>query len=176
MRDWIVILLIALASLGLGFWAFRLRPTMGAEEAAGEAGTGGAGPMVGSSERTAANGGEPFDVVVPNTMVAPHPEDRLVATLAFEGPPGTIPVKRGEVVIGRHSSDDVRIPDVSVSRHHARLVARGDGGFEIHNLTAVRSEPNPMLVNGASREHADIADGDVISLGGVSFQFRLATA
>jgi pSer/pThr/pTyr-binding forkhead associated (FHA) protein len=83
-------------------------------------------------------------------------------------------VRRGEIVIGRHSDDDVRVPDVRVSRHHARLVAHG-GGFEIHNLTVVRSEPNPMLVNGKSRERANVADGDVITLGGVSFKLRRAT-
>jgi FHA domain len=164
MHDWIVIPLIALAGLVLGFWALRQRSS--ADDA----------HPSGSADRAASATGKASAVPVPNTTVAPHPEDRLVATLAFDGPPGMVPVKRGEVVIGRHSSDDVRIPDVRVSRHHARLVARGDGGFEIHNLTAVRSEPNPMLVNGASREHADIADGDVISLGGVSFKFQLATA
>lgn len=115
-------------------------------------------------------------MAVPNTTVPPHPEDRLLATLVFEGPPGEVPVRRGELVIGRHSSDDVRISDVRVSRHHARLVARADGDFEIHNLTSVRSEPNPMQVNGADREHAMIVDGDVVTLGGVSFQFRLAAA
>lgn len=174
MRDWIVILLIALVSVGLGYWALRQRSGSGDAKPAGDAGPGGIGSAAGPSDMPAAVRGKA--TAVPNTTIAPHPEDRPVATLAFEGPPGMVPVKRGEVVIGRHSSDDVRIPDVRVSRHHARLVARVDGGFEIHNLTAVRSEPNPMLVNGASQEHADIADGDVITLGGVSFQFRLATA
>ncbi len=110
----------------------------------------------------------------PNTKVMPHPDDMPLATLEFEGPPGRVQVRRSETVIGRHSGDDIRVPDVRVSRHHARLVARGDGGFEIHNLTAVRSEPNQMLVNGESREHADVADGDVVTLGGVSFRFMLA--
>jgi pSer/pThr/pTyr-binding forkhead associated (FHA) protein len=85
-----------------------------------------------------------------------------------------VAVLQPEVVIGRHSEDDIRVPDVRVSRHHARLVAKRGGGFEIHNLTAVRSEPNPMLVNGEAREHADINDGDVVSLGGVNFTFRAA--
>ncbi len=161
MHDGIVILLIALATLGLGIWALRQRRTMADE---------------GTERQHRTGSSEPPVVMVPNTTISPLPEDRLVATLAFEGPPGTIPLKRGEFVIGRHSRDDVHIPDVRVSRHHARFVARGDGGFEIHNLTAVRPEPNSMLVNGASREHANIADGDVISLGGVTFQFRLATA
>jgi pSer/pThr/pTyr-binding forkhead associated (FHA) protein len=112
---------------------------------------------------------------VPNTSIPPLPEDRPLAVLEFDGPPGRVPVKRGAIVIGRHTDDDVRVPDVRVSRHHARLVAHGGrDGFEIHNLTAVRSEPNPMLVNGKSREHASVGDGDVITLGGVSFRLRRA--
>lgn len=97
-----------------------------------------------------------------------------LALLEFEGPPGRVAIERAEVVIGRHSQDDIRVSDVRVSRHHARLVAKRDGRFEIHNLTADRSEPNPMQINGETREHADIADGDVVTLGGVSFTFRRA--
>jgi pSer/pThr/pTyr-binding forkhead associated (FHA) protein len=111
---------------------------------------------------------------VPNLSVPPHPEYVERAVLEFDGPPGRVPIRLGEVIIGRHSSDDVRVPDVRISRHHARLVARTDGGFEIHNLTAVRSEPNPMEVNGVALEHADVDDGDIITLGGVSFRFRSA--
>ncbi len=97
-----------------------------------------------------------------------------IAFLDFEGAIGRVEVERPEVVIGRHSKDDIRINDVRVSRHHARLVAKRGGGFEIHNLTSDRSEPNPMQINGETREHADIADGDVVTLGGVSFVFRRA--
>ena len=94
-----------------------------------------------------------------------------MAVLEFDGPPGLVPIRRGETVIGRHSEDDVRVRDVRISRHHARLTA-GSDRCEILNLTARRSEPNPMLVNGATLERADVVDGDVISLGGVSFTFR----
>jgi len=118
----------------------------------------------------------PQPVPVPeivSTRVEPHPENRPVAVLEFDGPPWSVSIMRGETVIGRHSEDDVRIRDVRISRHHARLSADAEH-FEIENLTARRSEPNPMLVNGASREHAEVNDGDVINLGGVTFTFRKA--
>ncbi|MCK1489755.1 cation:proton antiporter [Bradyrhizobium sp. 180] len=86
---------------------------------------------------------------------------------------GSIPIMKADAVIGRHSDDDVRIPDVRVSRHHARLIS-ADGNYEIHNLTALRSEPNPLLVNGQEREHSQLHDGDEISLGGVKFIFKSA--
>ncbi|MBS0242191.1 MAG: FHA domain-containing protein [Proteobacteria bacterium] len=156
MRDWLVILVIGLASLAIGFWAMRRRSAT--ETPAPALSPRAAGPMA-----------------VPSTKVLPHPEDRPLAILDFDGPPGRVAVRRTETVIGRHSSDDIRVPDVRVSRHHARLVVSTGGSLEIHNLTAVRSEPNPMLVNGEPREHATIKDGDVVSLGGVNFRLMPVT-
>lgn len=121
---------------------------------------------------------EPASQAVPAPRPAPAPVaealPKSLAFLEFEGALGRVHIERPEVVIGRHTQDDIRINDVRVSRHHARLVAKRNGGFEIHNLTSVRSEPNPMQINGETREHADIVDGDVVTLGGVSFVFRMA--
>lgn len=108
------------------------------------------------------------------TRPVPAPVASSIAYLDFDGFMGRVEIERPEVVIGRHSQDDIRINDVRVSRHHARLVAKRGGGFEIHNLTSDRSEPNPMQINGETRAHGDIADGDVVTLGGVSFVFRRA--
>jgi pSer/pThr/pTyr-binding forkhead associated (FHA) protein len=93
------------------------------------------------------------------------------ARLVFDSPLGTIPLTKSELIIGRHSEDDINIPDIRVSRHHARLTST-DGKFTIHNLTALRSEPNPLEINGVEREHAELHDGDQVSLGGVTFTFR----
>lgn len=91
--------------------------------------------------------------------------------LVFKDQRGSVPITKSEVIIGRHSEDDVQIKDVRISRHHARLAAI-DSGYEIHNLTAVRSEPNPMQINGVEKEHAKLEDGDLVSLGGIEFTFR----
>jgi pSer/pThr/pTyr-binding forkhead associated (FHA) protein len=93
--------------------------------------------------------------------------------LLFIDGEGSILITKPEVVIGRNSDDDVRIPDVRISRHHARLTS-ADGHYEIHNLTALRSEPNPLLINGVDKEHAQLHHGDEISLGGVKFIFKEA--
>jgi Kef-type K+ transport system membrane component KefB len=85
----------------------------------------------------------------------------------------TFPLHEGEEFIGRHSENEIRIPDVRVSRRHARIVGMG-GHYELHNLTAVRSEPNPILINDVEREHAELRNGDVISLGGVKLRFKAA--
>jgi hypothetical protein len=160
MRDWVLIGVIALLSAVVGYFALRRRPPV-------EAAPIGAAETPPSPKAVMEAGVERPDGPAP-AAGAP------LAVLIFDGAPGRVAVLQPEVVIGRHSEDDIRVPDVRVSRHHARLVAKRGGGFEIHNLTAVRSEPNPMLVNGEAREHADINDGDVVSLGGVNFTFRAA--
>lgn len=169
MRDWIIIVLIAILGAGLGYWAVRSRSRGVAEGAT-------AGPSAGSTvEMPVPSGTAPTGGATGMSRSGAANTSSL-AVLDFEGEPGRVTVMRPEVVIGRHSEDDIQVRDVRVSRHHARLVARRDGGFEIHNLTAVRSEPNPMQVNGVTREHAALQDGDIVSLGGVNFTLWLKAA
>jgi hypothetical protein len=96
--------------------------------------------------------------------------------LEFDGPPGRVVLSKPEVQIGRHSEDDVHVSDITVSRHHARIVARPDGGFDLINQTAARSDPNPILVNGKDQEQARLRDGDKVEIGATAFVFRLANA
>lgn len=97
---------------------------------------------------------------------------RALPNLEFGGTLGTIAMPKTEVVIGRHSSDDIPISDVRISRHHARLHLGPNGRYIIVNQTAVRSEPNPVQINGKTREEAELNNGDIVSIGGVQFTFR----
>jgi pSer/pThr/pTyr-binding forkhead associated (FHA) protein len=112
----------------------------------------------------------------PLRSAAPSPEatsqPETLALLEFEDDPRVVSIARPRVVIGRHSDDDIRIRDVTVSRHHALLELDANGNFTIHNQTANREEPNQLLVNGIYREHATLNDGDLVTLGGVTFRFR----
>jgi len=121
-------------------------------------------PVAGGSIAAAAT-------AVNDAAVKPASTDAL-ALLEFEEDPRVVSIARPRVVIGRHSDDDIRIRDVTVSRHHALLELDGNGNFAIHNQTAGRDEPNQLLVNGVYREHAILADGDLVTLGGVTFRFR----
>jgi pSer/pThr/pTyr-binding forkhead associated (FHA) protein len=105
-----------------------------------------------------------------------QPPKVSLAVLEFEDDPGVVAIDQPRVTIGRHSDDDIRVKDVTVSRHHALLQLNAAGLFEIHNQTADRSEPNPLLVNGVYREHAELADGDLVTIGGVTFRFRREAA
>jgi Kef-type K+ transport system membrane component KefB len=96
------------------------------------------------------------------------------ASLDFEHAIGKVAVTSPDVVIGRHKDDGIRVNDVRVSRGHARLKQLGDGTYEITNLTATRSEPNPITVNGVEKEKSVLKNGDTVSLNGVNFKFRNA--
>ena len=97
-----------------------------------------------------------------------------LATVEFEKGLGTFKVIEPRTVIGRHSDANIRVNDIRVSRHHALLAEVGGGKIELHNQMADRAEPNPILINGIIKEHAILADGDKVSLGGVGFTFRYA--
>eukprot|EP00047_Mylnosiga_fluctuans_P000616 m.196386 g.196386 ORF g.196386 m.196386 type:complete len:867 (+) comp10085_c3_seq1:39-2639(+) len=60
------------------------------------------------------------------------------------------------------SMDDVRKPNVMVSRHHATIVKTGDA-FKFSCLGV-----NGALINGTRVKEADLADGDIIVFGGIS--------
>jgi len=89
-----------------------------------------------------------------------------MAKLVFDDEFGAFSVMRGSVTIGRHSDNDLKINDVRVSRHHARLTVAHNDHFEIENLTADRAQPNPLTVNGVATEQANLSEGDKVALGG----------
>jgi ABC transport system ATP-binding/permease protein len=81
----------------------------------------------------------------------------------IEAPPGSIK-------IGRATDNDIVIPDVLASRHHATLVP-GPGGTQIRDERSI----NGTFVNGARVESKVLADGDVVTIGNVDLAFRGGT-
>jgi len=65
-----------------------------------------------------------------------------------------------EVTLGRELDNAMRLPDPSISRHHA-VVRQAAGGHEIQDL----GSSNGVLVNGNRVETAQLQDGDRITLG-----------
>jgi hypothetical protein len=125
----------------------------------------------------AAKAAEPvLDTAEPTVAQAPAATKApVLATLEFDHGLGTFNVAAPTAVVGRHSDDDIRINDIRVSRHHARLAQNQDGRFEIHNQTADRDNANPIIINGVEHEHAILQEGDKVVLGGApAFVFRYA--
>jgi len=102
-----------------------------------------------------------------------------VAWLEFNGAPGTVPMHKDRISIGRERDNDVVTDEteLAVSRHHAVISMAPDGSFQIVNRSAdYRSEPNPILINGVPHESGRIADGDVIKLGTGNYGFLFREA
>lgn len=70
-----------------------------------------------------------------------------------------------ELVLGRHSSCDVVLPDPTVSRHHARLVFR-DGAWILQDLQST----NGTIVNGERVGRCELRPGDRLVLGDEALQ------
>lgn len=114
-------------------------------------------------------------VTVMGPAAAPRSGDGNLATSMLKilrpGRPAEAPP--GSVKIGRASDNDIVIPDVLASRHHATLIpgAGPSGGAEIRDERSI----NGTFVNGARVDSAMLTDGDTVTIGNVDLVFRDGT-
>jgi ABC-type multidrug transport system ATPase subunit len=76
----------------------------------------------------------------------------------------------GAVKIGRANDNDIVIPEVLASRHHATLIPTPHG-TEIHDNRSI----NGTFVNGARVDSAVLHDGDVVTIGNIDLIFAGGT-
>jgi transcriptional regulator with GAF, ATPase, and Fis domain len=90
--------------------------------------------------------------------------------LVLSGPlkDSTIPLREGEITIGRETANGISVTDPSVSRKHC-LLRMQDGRFCVKDLDS----RNGTLVNGAAVEEQWLEHGDEIATGDSSFLFLL---
>ncbi len=86
--------------------------------------------------------------------------------------PGSAPPEAppGSVKIGRATDNDIVIPDVLASRHHATLIPT-PGGMEIADNRSI----NGTFVNGSRVDTALLNEGDVVTIGNVDLLFTGGT-
>ncbi|MCM1132304.1 MAG: FHA domain-containing protein [Ruminococcus flavefaciens] len=72
-----------------------------------------------------------------------------------------------EILIGRHASADIRIPDMSISRYHAMLNVT-DGRWTVTDL----GSKSGIFINGEPVQHSRLREGDVLMLGNRRLVFR----
>jgi len=77
------------------------------------------------------------------------------------------PLRHGTTVIGRGEEADIRLPDVGMSRRHARLAFDGHSAV----LTDLGST-NGTLVNGARIEEQLLRPGDEVRFGSTTLTFQ----
>jgi ABC-type multidrug transport system ATPase subunit len=81
---------------------------------------------------------------------------------APQGPP------RSSLRVGRCCDNDLVVSDLSVSRHHARLLPEAPGEWQLIDL----GSSNGTFVNGQRVQQARVREGDVIGLGAKAFCLR----
>ncbi len=86
--------------------------------------------------------------------------------------PGRSPAESmpGSIRIGRANDNDIVIPEVLASRHHATLIPTPHG-TEIHDNRSI----NGTFVNGARVDSAVLHDGDVVTIGNIDLVFAGGT-
>jgi len=95
------------------------------------------------------------------------PEGNLATSMLKILRPGRAPeVPPGGVKIGRATDNDIVIPDVLASRHHATLVS-GPGGTQILDNRSI----NGTFVNGQRVDSEVLRDGDVVTIGNIDLVF-----
>ncbi|BCJ59361.1 FhaA domain-containing protein [Micromonospora endophytica] len=95
-----------------------------------------------------------------------HGGGRNVRLISGDG--RTYPLQMGSTVIGRGDQANLRLPDVGISRRHARLDF--DGGQVV--LTDLGST-NGTMVNGQRVSAVALNPGDMIQLGTTTLTFRV---
>ncbi len=106
------------------------------------------------------------------TQMGPSPRTGSTANLATSMlkilRPGSAPADAppGSLKIGRAGDNDIVIPDVLASRHHATLVPSPAGAEIVDNRSI-----NGTFVNGTRVDKALLNEGDVVTIGNVDLVF-----
>lgn len=80
-----------------------------------------------------------------------------------------VELTRADMLVGRHSEADIRLPLPDVSRRHCRFVFV-DGCWHVHDLKSL----NGTFLNDAPVENALVCHGDTVRVGGFTFEADLS--
>lgn len=93
--------------------------------------------------------------------------DKMTGAMELAEQGMTYPLVCDEILIGRHASADIRLPDISVSRYHAMLTI--SNGVWI--ITDIGSKSG-VFVNGNLIKQAVLRENDTINIGVRRLIFR----
>jgi pSer/pThr/pTyr-binding forkhead associated (FHA) protein len=118
---------------------------------------------------------QPFEAVGPSgPRLAEEPELELPAdfvTLRLLLQPGGLCVElpKADMLVGRHSSADLRLSLPDISRRHCRFVFEG-GNWRVCDLNSL----NGIFVNGERLHDATLFHGDRLRIGSLTFAVDLS--
>ncbi|HZT81924.1 MAG TPA: FHA domain-containing protein [Gemmataceae bacterium] len=101
----------------------------------------------------------------------PAPPDFLPLRLVLQPSGWSVELTQPDVLVGRHTEADVRLPLPDVSRRHCRFVF-ADGCWQVHDLNSL----NGVWVNGQQVRHAYLHHHDQLRIGGFTFVLELRAA
>jgi ABC transport system ATP-binding/permease protein len=112
----------------------------------------------------------PATALGPSAMPRQQEGNLATSMLKILRPGRAAEAPAGSVKIGRATDNDIVIPDVLASRHHATLIP-SPRGTEIRDNKSI----NGTFVNGARTDSAILRDGDVVTIGNVDLVFARGT-
>jgi predicted component of type VI protein secretion system len=94
--------------------------------------------------------------------------DFVPLRLVLQGGEMAISLLRPDMVVGRHSETDVRLPLPDVSRRHCRFVFT-ENHWQVFDLNSL----NGVHINGHRVQQATLAHKDVVRIGSFNFEVDL---
>lgn len=117
------------------------------------------------SESSAESGDLPLTRTLWRTRtLLPVPEDFVPLRLILQPSGAAVEFTQPDILLGRHSQADVRLPLPDVSRRHCRFFF-GQGVWQVLDLNSL----NGVFVNGEPVRQATLRQGDLIRIGGFIF-------
>jgi pSer/pThr/pTyr-binding forkhead associated (FHA) protein len=99
----------------------------------------------------------------------PAPAEFVPLRLVLQPGNMAIELTRPDMIVGRHSDADIRLPLPDVSRRHCRFVF-GNGTWVVMDLNSL----NGVFVNDEPVAHATLKQGDRVRIGGYIFVVDLS--
>jgi pSer/pThr/pTyr-binding forkhead associated (FHA) protein len=99
----------------------------------------------------------------------PVPEDFFPLRLILQPSGATIELTQTDMLLGRHSQADVRLPLPDVSRRHCRFLFT-EGTWQIFDLNSL----NGVFLNEEPIQQASVQQGDLLRIGGFTFVVDLS--
>lgn len=101
----------------------------------------------------------------------PLPADFVPLRLILQPSGASVELTQPDMLLGRHSQADVRLPLPDVSRRHCRFLF-SQGVWQVIDLNSL----NGVFVNGEPVRQATVHEGDLIRIGGFTFAVEVNEA
>lgn len=123
------------------------------------------------SQSSQASGSASPDARDQPTFDSHVPEDFVPLRLVLVPGGMAVELTKTEVMLGRHSSSDVRLALPDVSRRHCRFIFV-DAGWHVIDLSSL----NGTFVNGQRVQQVQLKHSDRLRIGGFTFEIHIATS